>query len=431
MPGFSATNSYHNEAIISYKHKGAYFIVLNPVGDGTIQKDIINEIQSIVEHNRDFTFCLSKTNLFPSSTIQKVKENNMSLLEDFDYDKDIVCLGASDGDELLKALKSIDIDKIFKNIFYEELKVFNASIFNTTNKSLENLTLDKKELEARLDEFNKIKEKIENTKNNIQAIGYQKYANSEVEKIIRNTKNTLHHEISPLASRAINGVDVSSELVKTLEGILSSNISNSLLKVRERIVSDYELELSNISINHDLKTLDLESIKNIARAIDIKVEKIQLDSIKVDTGIFEDLAGVAISILSIFKNIPIVNVVTSALTGLIGIFGGNKDAEAREEARIARREAEERAKSEFKEEVISKVGIELNNIVPNIFKTQVEELSKVIAKAFDDSTAEQRAKTEQDLECISQDKSKLDEEMNYLKNLSNTTLELKNKYFKE
>lgn len=118
MPGFSATNSYHNEAIISYKHKGAYFIVLNPVGDGTIQKDIINEIQSIVEHNRDFTFCLSKTNLSPSSTIQKVKENNMSLLEDFDYDKDIVEVGASDGDELLKALKSIDIDKIFKNIFY-------------------------------------------------------------------------------------------------------------------------------------------------------------------------------------------------------------------------------------------------------------------------------------------------------------------------
>ncbi|MBZ8007002.1 dynamin family protein [Campylobacter sp. RM9334] len=434
MPGFAARNNYHNKAIINYLYKGAYFIILNPVSDGTIQKDIKSEINNITEHNRDFTFCLSKTNLATPSTIEKVKEQILELLEEYDYDKEIICLGDSSGNELLKALKSIDSEKIFKNIFYEELKIFNKSIRNISKNSLINLQLNQKDFEEKLKDFAAITNKINSTKQTLSELGYQKYGANEVGRIIQNTKTTIHNDLNHLANRAINGADISNDLSNMIEVVLSAEINKSLLKIRESIVKEFEIDLGNLTLNNNIKSFDLDSIKTIARGIDIQVENIQIGKINADTGFIKDIAILGINILSVFKHIPIINIATNILSGLLGFLGGgNKEAEreAREEARRAREEAEERAKSKFKEEVMAKVGTELSNIVPNLFKTQVEELSKVIAQAFDESMKEEKERTQKDLETLSKTKEVLDNQINYLNKLINKTQELENKYFKE
>lgn len=434
MPGFAARNNYHNKAIINYLYKGAYFIILNPVSDGTIQKDIKSEINNITEHNRDFTFCLSKTNLATPSTIEKVKEQILELLEEYDYDKEIICLGDSSGNELLKALKSIDSEKIFKNIFYEELKIFNKSIRNISKNSLINLQLNQKDFEEKLKDFAAITNKINSTKQTLSELGYQKYGANEVGRIIQNTKTTIHNDLNHLANRAINGADISNDLSNMIEVVLSTEINKSLLKIRESIVKEFEIDLGNLTLNNNIKSFDLDSIKTIARGIDIQVENIQIGKINADTGFIKDIAILGINILSVFKHIPIINIATNILSGLLGFLGGgNKEAEreAREEARRAREEAEERAKSKFKEEVMAKVGTELSNIVPNLFKTQVEELSKVIAQAFDESMKEEKERTQKDLETLSKTKEVLDNQINYLNKIINKTQELENKYFKE
>lgn len=434
MPGFAARNDYHNKAIINYLHNGAYFIILNSVSDGTIQKDIKHEITKITEHNRDFTFCLSKTNLAVQSNIEKVKEQILELLEEYDYDKDIVCLGDNGGDELLKALKSIDSEKIFKNLFYEELNVFNKNIYNQSKNSLNDLQSSKEECEEKLKEFASLSSKIESTRQNLSSLGYQKYGAIEVEKIIQNTKATLHNDLGHISNRAINGMDISSDLSNMIETILSAEISRALLKIRENIVREFEIDLGNLTLNNNVKSFDLDSIKTIARGIDIQVENIQIGKINTGTNIVQDIAALGINILSVFKNIPIVSVAANILSGILSIFGGrNKEAEreAREEARRAREEAEERAKSKFREEVMAKVGIELSNIVPNIFKTQIEELSKVIAQAFDESMKEEKERTEKNLKDLSGKKEEIEEKITYLTTLINKTQELENKYFKE
>lgn len=434
MPGFAARNNYHNKAIINYLYKGAYFIILNPVSDGTIQKDIKSEINNITEHNRDFTFCLSKTNLATPSTIEKVKEQILELLEEYDYDKEIICLGDSSGNELLKALKSIDSEKIFKNIFYEELKIFNKSIRNISKNSLINLQLNQKDFEEKIKDFAAITNKINSTKQTLSELGYQKYGANEVGRIIQNTKTTIHNDLNHLANRAINGADISNDLSNMIEVVLSAEINKSLLKIRESIVKEFEIDLGNLTLNNNIKSFDLDSIKTIARGIDIQVENIQIGKINADTGFIKDIAVLGINILSVFKHIPIINIATNILSGLLGFLGGgNKEAEreAREEARRAREEAEERAKSKFKEEVMAKVGTELSNIVPNLFKTQVEELSKVIAQAFDESMKEEKERTQKDLETLSKTKEVLDNQINYLNKIINKTQELENKYFKE
>lgn len=90
MPGFDAPIGAHNKAISNYLRKGVYYIILESIDKGTIASSIKSQIDILVAYNRDFSFCLSKTNLISPQDVAEVCEGIRKELEiDFDYNKPI------------------------------------------------------------------------------------------------------------------------------------------------------------------------------------------------------------------------------------------------------------------------------------------------------------------------------------------------------
>lgn len=73
MPGFDAPLEEHNQAIMQYLTKGCYFIFLTSVEDGSITRSMSREIKNISLFAKDFSFCLSKTDLRTEDDVQKIK----------------------------------------------------------------------------------------------------------------------------------------------------------------------------------------------------------------------------------------------------------------------------------------------------------------------------------------------------------------------
>ena len=91
MPGFDSPLELHNHAILNYLNKGIYFVVLTSIEDGNITKSVLREITNIMEFGKDFSFCLSKTNLRTENDIKAVQNIIEDQLKDyFDFNKDIV-----------------------------------------------------------------------------------------------------------------------------------------------------------------------------------------------------------------------------------------------------------------------------------------------------------------------------------------------------
>jgi GTPase SAR1 family protein len=164
MPGFDSPIELHNQAIMNYLNKGVYFIILNSIEDGVIPKSILREIDNIVEFNKDFTFCISKTNLKPGEIIKEVKNTIQEQLEvEFDYNKDIVLLDDNSGSNLDKILKSININNLYRKIFLEELKSNYFQVESTFNTTIYSLKTTDEEIEKWINEIESSINKLQPT----------------------------------------------------------------------------------------------------------------------------------------------------------------------------------------------------------------------------------------------------------------------------
>ena len=150
MPGFDAPVALHNQAILNYLEKGVYFIVLIAVDDGTVTRSMEREIQDIMRIGKDFTFCLTKTNLKPESEIREVREKVSEQLADyFDYNKPLVLTTKkSGGENLQEILGSIDTEQLFESLFLDLLKDAHAENEGSINTTIATLKKSKAEVES-------------------------------------------------------------------------------------------------------------------------------------------------------------------------------------------------------------------------------------------------------------------------------------------
>ena len=381
MPGFDSPLELHNQSILNYISKGSYYIILINIEDGTLTRSMIRQIEGVKNSRKDFSFFLSKSNLRSNTEIEKVKEEIEFQIEDkLDIEKIVSPIYKDGGENLRIILKNINPEKIFKNLFFPEIKENYYEI-------LENISLKETSLKSSIEENNKI---IENLQKSVEKtlekkekmLNEVKNNNSEnkINLVINNVGKSLSNSIEELVNIAFNG---NKEL---LSQTISDIVRNSLILETQTVISDIGNEI----------ILDFK--ENI---MDLKYEDINIGIIdKISTTITNQLNGAntwfkninvpTISNKTLYRSVstvlavatsiiaPLLEIVIIFLPDIItALFKGSKEKEQR--AKI---------KKELIGNVIPSLKMKLKEELRPLLKEETDKLILEIGNRFENELKE-------------------------------------------
>jgi len=381
MPGFSSPISLHNRAILNYLSKGVYFIVLLSVEDGTITKSLLRELQNIDELGKKFTFCLSKTNLKPKSDVSLILENVKEDLElEFDYTDDIILLNDDSGENFRKIVKSIDYEALFHSLFIEQLKSIYFDIDSSLNIKIATLSNTNEEAQNAINELqNSVKKIIEKKENTIEDVK-TKYSSQNIEAIINAITSELAKNQDSLANMALHNPDgLSVEINEILTAKLLSEIKRRLESVSDRVINDFNIEISSSLSDISNFSLDADWVNKLSQNMKTMLKLSQqglnrlgtLANTKKDNAIYKTIA----SILGITTTIlnPILEIVILFLPEILSML-----TKASQEQKI-----KENFIQKFHAEIIPSIKVKVREVLPEIYNEQVKSLVTQIAQSFE------------------------------------------------
>ncbi len=277
MPGFDAPIELHNKAIMEYLARGIYFVILESAESGTIAMSIKKHIDNLKTLGRDFSFCLSKVDLVPPSTLQSIKDKiATSLKAEFGYDKDIALLGENENKAkvLQIIIEQINAESVFENLYLDTLKFD----FNDTKSSLQTtisaLKSTKEEADEALKELQNAIKVIIDKKQNI-AQNTTSDTQSAVNGTMMAVDRAIEGSISSIAQSALNNPQsINSQVSEIVRSTLLSEFTRRGSKMRENLISDYKHALKDLNV----ASLEIDSswVENVVGAINTALHNISI-----------------------------------------------------------------------------------------------------------------------------------------------------------
>lgn len=250
MPGFDSPLDIHNRAIVEYIAKGVHYVVLSDCTEGSVTKNMMREISNIRTIGKDFSFFLSKSDLKSQGDINKIAEYIKEQFKDeFDISKEIVPITQNDGKTLEKVLKEIDSEKLFRNLFEDEVQSCYFEISDKINTYIKALKNDKDSNENAIAELQKGISELVHKKENIIAEIKEKYSDIQIERIVNAVGSDLSHSVEELVSLALSGSD---KLQKGISDIIRTSIVKHVSREMEETALDITEKIAN-----SLKSLEL------------------------------------------------------------------------------------------------------------------------------------------------------------------------------
>ena len=386
MPGFESPLDAHNKAIIEYIKKGVFFIVLIDVKDGTIKREILQELHNLHELEREFIVILSQTNMRNSEEVEGVKENIFELLElEFDYDKEVLTVGKNSKDIFINILSQINPEKLFEKLYLDILKDIYFNIIDNINLVISSLKRDKKENERVIKELEVSLIELEEERNRLIEEARNEYSNSEVKNITEKVINDIRLKKSSLSSVFINsGIEAfNRELENTIRYSLTRNLKSSIEKISLDVIEEIG---SRLEANKNfLDPLIIEKISaQIRNFIESGAQKIQtsLEKLQANKNREEALKKI-FSIIAILTNVltPVIEVLIlilpEILDGILKSFLKDKQLKKIEEA--------------IENEIIPRLKISLQEELDTILQEQVIYIIQSISDEFENKIQEKKA----------------------------------------
>lgn len=383
MPGFDSPLDLHNQAILNYINKGVYYIVLASVEDGSITRSVIRQLSDIKEFGRDFSFILSKINLRSASEVNEISGKiKLQLSEQFDHSGEILSIGIEGGNNLKKIISAIDPEKLFENIFIDELKNNYHSLMDTLNIAISVLKKDKTENEDAILDLKKGIEKIIQKRDRMFEEAHGKYSETNVSKIVESVGRELSNSADELVNAAISGHQeaLSQSLTSIVRHQLINNIKSTMGEISSEIINDFAVELKGIdSVVSGLSMDDkwLEKVTQTTKLIfekttsvlrDFGSKQLNKDS---STKIYKSIA----TVLAVTTNVlaPILEVILIFLPDILAyIF----------EERQKKKQAEQ-IRNHLLTSVIPSIKRELREKLPAIITNQITNLINDISVEFE------------------------------------------------
>ncbi len=377
MPGFDAPIEHHNQAILSYLSKGIYFIILTSVEDGNITKSMDREISNIMEVGKDFSFCLSKTNLKPQSEVNEIKEKIKEQLEDyFDFEKDVVLVGNDSGFELEKILKSIDSEKLFESVFIDELKSNHFEMENSLNTIISTYKTSKEEVENTIKELQNSIDNILNKKEQLISEVEDKYTGTNIDGIINKVSTNINIQKESLISYALSNQETfTQELNSIIKTTLVSEVKTRIQDISSDFIDNFNLELKNLqesSFNFDERWLD-----KLSQGTKVFLENVHngLKNYKPDTSSTNTIYKTITTILGLTTTVvaPIVEIIIVFLPEILSFIG----KKARETAQ------KKQIETKINSEVIPAIKSKLRHELPAVFNEYLKNTIAMISEKYE------------------------------------------------
>ena len=384
MPGFDSPLELHNHAILNYLNKGIYFVVLTSIEDGNLTKSTLRELQNMVEFGKDFSFCLSKSNLRSENDVRDVQEKINSQLEDyFDFDKKVIPLYQNGGNELEKILISINTEELFERIFKQDLKYNYLEIESSINTIISTLKVSKEEVTTALIELKNSIKKIISKKESMIEEAQSRYSNNSVDSIIEAVSRELLINQDSLVQMALSNKEgFSRELNDIVKNTMIYQVKSKLNEASDDIIKDFSIEirdigssLSSFNFGDNWVNTISESTTNLLRNAQNGLNTL-IESRKKQN---EDNGKVYKSItatLAITSEVihPALEIVIVFLPEIIAFFSA-KSQEAKMKQEMY---------NKFSSEIIPSIKTKLRGELPSLFSSQINSIIETISEKFEE-----------------------------------------------
>lgn len=429
MPGFDSPLELHNHAILNYLNKGIYFVVLTSIEDGNLTKSTLRELQNMVEFGKDFSFCLSKSNLRSENDVRDVEEKINSQLEDyFDFDKKVIPLYQNGGNELEKILTSINTEELFEKIFKQDLKYNYLEIESSINTIISTLKVSKEEVTNALIELKNSIKKIISKKESMIEEAQSKYSNNSVDSIIEAVSRELSINQDSLIQMALSNKEgFSRELNDIVKNTMIYQVKSKLNEASDDIIKDFSIEirdigtsLSSFNFGDNWVNTISESTTNLLRNAQNGLNTL-IESRKKQN---EDNGKVYKSItatLAITSEVihPALEIVILFLPEIIAFFSA-KSQEAKMKQEMY---------NKFSSQIIPSIKTKLRGELPSLFSSQINSIIETISEKFEEQLQQKEieiSKTQEekqnDIKEIEIKLTKLEETKQKIKQTATNTL---------
>lgn len=272
MPGFGASVQSHTQAIMQYIPKGSYFIALSSATEGTMQSNILSELQSVVENGKDFSVCLSKTDLKPPTQCQEIAKQISELLsERLGYNGEIAFKQTDN--QLKDILSQIDSEALIANMFKSNLRFLAINIRSSINTLIQTWQSQEEEIEEELKKNQDNLRSVESHRNEAMQNIPANYANQCVENTLRAIANELENSIAEL--RLYDTQESLKEgILSKVRNIVQVETRRQMQECNKRIIQDFTIALNNINFNDEWIDGLTDAINSIAGIIGSHISKL-------------------------------------------------------------------------------------------------------------------------------------------------------------
>jgi len=396
MPGFDSPLDLHNKAIEVYLGRGCYYIVLSSVEEGTITRSLELRLNEIEGFGRDFSFFLSKANLRPQDSLDKLVSYYENHINDrFESKAKVGTLGNS-ADEVLRCLKSIDINKVFIKLYRGWLLDICGDIITGISLQISASKKDAETIRAAIKEMESGIEKLRKKASSDLDDMKRRYSVTLVNDLVSDVGKALDGSLDELAGIAVTGSkeELTRHLNEIVRVALTSSIREKLNDINRQISVDFSESLKDLDrVMKDLE-LDANYIKNITERVETSLTmidkiisgpvvtenpgmKLPLGKDVLNMG-FKALAGAGLAATVIN---PIIGIAIMFLPEIIGALFGNKDKQKEKQ--------KEEVRSKFAGEVFPSIKRKLREEIPGKLNEQVGAMIQNVSERYEEQIKNQ------------------------------------------
>lgn len=392
MPGFGSSLENHNKAITYYLPRGVHFIVLTSIEDGNITQSMLRKLDELKIYNTEFTFLLSKCDLRAADQVEEVQayiDDQLGVYFGDHYRS--IALGTKGGDELARALTSLQPDVLFSRLFIDILKEQYLDVLAQINLALSMLKKDKAGNEQTAQALEQALVKLLEQRKEVESDLKECYSGKMLDRCLRDLDNALNDSLEELATlgSSKNPNALSNALSDIIRGSLAGTIKSEVQDISNSMVDRIAGNLSAISSQMSMLDVSENWSEELSNKVKFSLERtteILSDwSTRLNNRVENDKSGnitlyrrlsTVLAVTTTVVN-PLVELVIIFLPEILKMFQGSGNER-------------EQLRQKLTSEVFPNIKAELRGKIPEIIDEQLNVMLKKISDSFEEQISKQK-----------------------------------------
>jgi len=276
MPGFGSSLEAHNKAIGWYLPRGAHFIVVVNVADGTITQSQQRQLDDVHTLGRDMSVLLSQTNLRADDQVWSVAASIQEQLQlSYGIDEAVIPVGTDGHEVLTQVLARIAPERIVRRIFADEMKALTESLLEQIRVSERALLNDKRTNDHALEELADGLRHIEQRRDRMIADLRRQQLESVVERALKAVEYELMDAENELLTAALAGNrdSFSRTFAEIVRHAVTRTLKEQMDEVSRAIVRDFGAALADLEPTMAQLGSGTEWLKNLTERLNQSLQR--------------------------------------------------------------------------------------------------------------------------------------------------------------